>query len=387
MPIVENFRCRCDAGVAPRGLELKSHAAPIEREALEVLQTLARGDAWLACEALSTGRRWGVFVMAGHGARMARQVSDGLADSLRQRRLIAPEDGGEALRWRISATGRRWLRVQAPGIAAQPGGAATAMDTDMATTGKLPDMVDAQGAAKATRRGKTSGKADAKGRGKGRSKGRGAHGNRREGSDKDMQRLLVRDAESGSLREVLVNLKENPLMWLARRKDASGRPYLEAHHVAAGERLRQDYETACMQPQITASWNPALVAADRGRLKSGPRDPFPFAERVMAARQRVHGALESIGAELADVAVAVCCLDHGIEAAERALKWPRRSARLVLRIALERLADHYGLRPARAQHARRWQKALHWHAEDGHPTQLVPADDAATSRPADRHKG
>ena len=205
------------------------------------------------------------------------------------------------------------------------------------------------------------------------SKRGGSCGQPSSGKRRERQRLLVRDADSGRLREVEVNLKENPLLWLARRKDASGRPFLEPHHVAAGERLRQDYETACMQPQVTASWNPALVAADRGRLKSGPRDPFPFAERVMMARERVHKALEAIGPELADITTTVCCLGHGLEAAERVLNWPRRSARLVLRIALERLADHYGLKPAR-QVARtpRWRQALHWHAEDGRPRQLMP---------------
>lgn len=204
-----------------------------------------------------------------------------------------------------------------------------------------------------------------------KSKGRAA---RKRNTRQEAQRLLLRDAETGSLREVAVNIRENPLMWLARRKDANGRPYLEPHHVAAGERLRQDYETACMQPNITASWNPALVAADRGRLKSGPRDPFPFTERAMLARERVHKALDNIGPELADVAVSVCCLGNGIEAAERTLNWPRRSARLVLRIALERLADHYGLKPTRAAPAPGWRRALHWHAEDGRPNELVPAD-------------
>jgi hypothetical protein len=49
----------------------------------------------------------------------------------------------------------------------------------------------------------------------------------------------------------------------------------------------------------------------------------------------------------------------------------------VLRIALERLAAHYGIRPARDGAAPRWREALVWHAEDGKPVRAMPARAAA----------
>jgi len=39
----------------------------------------------------------------------------------------------------------------------------------------------------------------------------------------------------------------------------------------------------------------------------------------------------------------VVCAGEGVPVAERALGWPARSGRLVLGIALDRLADHYQL--------------------------------------------
>ena len=50
-----------------------------------------------------------------------------------------------------------------------------------------------------------------------------------------------------------------------------------------------------------------------------------------------------MGPGLSDILLETCCYLTGIEQAERALGWPQRSAKIVLKIALDRLAVHYGL--------------------------------------------
>lgn len=153
------------------------------------------------------------------------------------------------------------------------------------------------------------------------------------------RRPFNQDGERVSL---VVNASESPLAWLAGRRGSDGAPWLAQPQLDAGERLRRDYETGCLSPSITSNWDfstPLRSGARRGP----PGDCLTASERALAARRRVHRALAAIGPELSSVVLEVCCLSRGLEAAERRLGWPRRSAKLVLKIALDRLADHYGL--------------------------------------------
>jgi hypothetical protein len=64
----------------------------------------------------------------------------------------------------------------------------------------------------------------------------------------------------------------------------------------------------------------------------------------LAAKRRFETAVAAVGAGLTDVLWRVVCAGEGMREAERALGWPARAGRVVLAIALDRLADHYRLR-------------------------------------------
>ena len=132
-------------------------------------------------------------------------------------------------------------------------------------------------------------------------------------------------------RTVSVNLAESPLTWLHARGRLSDRQY------QAGERLRADWERAQLGPNVTMNWNPVRVS---GGVEAG----LTGGERQIAAKDRFDRALAEAGAGLCDILWRVVCAGEGLPQAERALAWPARSGKLVLSIALDRIAEFYRIR-------------------------------------------
>lgn len=139
-----------------------------------------------------------------------------------------------------------------------------------------------------------------------------------------------------------VNEAETPLGWLRRRKGADGKPLISNRQFEAGEKLRTDFTLGQMSPRVTMDWS---GAGGRSGTRRGPlRDPAEIANHALAARERVGRAIEAAGPHLGDILLSVCCHLEGLEAAERGFGWPKRSGKLVLQIALDRLAEHYGIK-------------------------------------------
>lgn len=132
-------------------------------------------------------------------------------------------------------------------------------------------------------------------------------------------------------RSVTVNLTESPLGWLKARGLVSERQF------AAGEMLRGDWEQASLGPCVTMRWD----APPPGRSARGASDPTAPTLVQLAAKRRFDQAVTAVGEGLSAILWRVVCAGEGMREAERALAWPARAGRLVLTIALNRLADHY----------------------------------------------
>lgn len=135
--------------------------------------------------------------------------------------------------------------------------------------------------------------------------------------------------DKGGRRRVTVNLAESPLGWLRARG------LVDARQFEAGERLRADYEMAALGARVTIRWAP--------RVDGGATDALDPTLAQIAAKRRFDAATAAAGPGLVDILWRVVCAGEGMPVAEKALGWPARAGRLVLTMALDRVAGHYGL--------------------------------------------
>ena len=158
------------------------------------------------------------------------------------------------------------------------------------------------------------------------------------------RQMLEADAFAAQHREMAVgpegvalNLSESPLARLAVGT-ASEPAFLERHQVEAGERVRRLVERSRLSPRLTMSYSADHVASGKGQNHAG--EMTDMAADARKALARLHEALPR---DCADVVLDVCGLEKGLQQIESERGWPRRSAKLVLRIGLDRLAEVWGL--------------------------------------------
>lgn len=150
------------------------------------------------------------------------------------------------------------------------------------------------------------------------------------------QRLLVErslgDGSRTQTRSVTVNLGESPMSWLMARGLISERQF------AAGDRLRADWTLAGHGPRVTMRWDASPTFG-----KGMPHDRLDPTLTQISARQRFDHAITHAGPGLSDILWRVVCAGEGLSVAENALGWPKRAGKLVLCLALDRVAEFYRL--------------------------------------------
>jgi hypothetical protein len=132
-------------------------------------------------------------------------------------------------------------------------------------------------------------------------------------------------------RSVTVNIAESPLGWLYARGHVTRRQF------DAGERLRWDWERAQLSPRLTMAWDAAPMARSRG----GPSSTPDLNGAQIDAKRRFHEAIAAAGPGLSDILWRIVCAGDGMREAETALGWPARAGKLVLTLALDRVATYY----------------------------------------------
>ena len=136
----------------------------------------------------------------------------------------------------------------------------------------------------------------------------------------------------GGAEMVTVNEAESPIALLHARELIDGVQF------DAGEKLRRDFTIAQLMPRMGVDLGTPITARQKGQ-----RPQAPMADTVIAARQRVRNAMNAVGPGLSDVLIDVCCHLRKLGDVEDASDWPRGAAGVMLKLALDRLAMHYGM--------------------------------------------
>jgi hypothetical protein len=170
---------------------------------------------------------------------------------------------------------------------------------------------------------------------------------------------------SAQRRPVHVNRQPSVLDQLSQRADARGKAWIGPGARLAGERLAMDLAAAGMLPRTTMDWSRAGPIDGGGGARLNP------AEAAMAARGRVDAAMRAVGPDLAGLLIDVCGFDKGLETIERERRWPVRSAKVVVRLALDALARHYGYADVATGTA--VARSRHWTAEGSKPRIVSPS--------------
>lgn len=146
-------------------------------------------------------------------------------------------------------------------------------------------------------------------------------------------RTLMRGADG-----VARNLDADAILKLSR--GGKGAPYLAPHQIDAAGRVCKWAEQARLTRRVTMSYTP--LTASGGKSGKGGADVSDMAADARKKLQTLHARLPR---DCADALLDVCVYDKSLGEIERSRQWPKRSAKLVLRIGLDLLACELGLSP------------------------------------------
>ncbi len=159
----------------------------------------------------------------------------------------------------------------------------------------------------------------------------------------------------GSVRDLGADVLEK----LAR----SGCGFLQPHHLAAGRRVCQWGRRAQLNQRVTMSYDPSRIGGKRNATTEAD-----IADMAAEARKSLARLFTDLPRDCAEIILDVCVFEKGLQVIERERGWPRRSAKLVLRIGLDQLAERLGLSPR--ANGRPTGRMTTWSGADFQPTRF-----------------
>ena len=137
--------------------------------------------------------------------------------------------------------------------------------------------------------------------------------------------------------------------------------YLDPHHLEAARRIQTLFERSRLRPRTTMHYGPRVGGG-------GPSQSSDLTDMAADARRQLADIYRALPADCADVVIDVCGFEKGLQEIETERRWPRRSAKLVLRIGLEAIAQHLGFTQNATGPA--GSRARSWLADGARPSEF-----------------
>jgi hypothetical protein len=112
--------------------------------------------------------------------------------------------------------------------------------------------------------------------------------------------------------------------------------FLAPHHVETANRISALVQKAQIRAHITQNLDALAMPKQSGNGSAAEIGDF-----AMDCRNQLTALLDILPNDCARVLLDVCGFDKGLQQIEFEMQWPRRSAKLVLRMALDHAANHW----------------------------------------------
>lgn len=137
--------------------------------------------------------------------------------------------------------------------------------------------------------------------------------------------------------------------------------FLEPHQLEAARRVQTLFERSRLRPRTTMHYGPRVGGGGRQHGND-------IGDMAADARKQLADIHRALPADCADIVIDICGFEKGLQEVEAERGWPRRSAKLVLRIGLEALAQRFGLTAGATGRDR--SRTSHWLGEGARPSEF-----------------
>ncbi|MCZ4271177.1 DUF6456 domain-containing protein [Maritalea porphyrae] len=149
--------------------------------------------------------------------------------------------------------------------------------------------------------------------------------------------LLKQDVSSVQVTDQKpVKSANDTIVRLSRKSKGEEQAFLAAHHVLVANRVSALIEKGQLRQSITQ--NLSVLRQSSQFLGNGATD---LSDMAIDCRKRLNQLITQLPKDCAGVVVDICGYDKGLQQVEFERSWPRRSAKLVLRMGLDHAAEFW----------------------------------------------